>query len=87
MRLDQSLRDGRGLLLVSDAARAELRWLGKVWSDRVTSVAVRPDHTGPLHGAEGLLVRPDGHVAWAGADPWAATAAIRHWFGRPDPGL
>ncbi|RZU14503.1 FAD-dependent monooxygenase [Streptomyces sp. BK239] len=82
-----SLRDGRGLLIVSDSARAELRWLGKVWSDRVTSVAVRPDAAEPLHGAEGLLVRPDGHVAWAGSDPWAATAAFRHWFGRPDPGL
>ncbi|RPE43831.1 oxygenase [Streptomyces sp. Ag109_O5-1] len=95
------LRTGRGLLLVSESARAELRWLGKVWSDRVTPVAVLPDATGPLHDtegrpydarsplhdADGLLVRPDGHVAWAGSDPWAATAAIRHWFGRPDPGL
>ncbi|MFK0122924.1 FAD-dependent monooxygenase [Streptomyces nigra] len=83
----EALRDGRGLLLVADSARAELRWLGKIWADRVTPVAVRADADAPLHGAEGLLVRPDGHVAWAGADPWAATAAIRHWFGRPDPGL
>ncbi|MEU6541696.1 FAD-dependent monooxygenase [Streptomyces sp. NPDC046859] len=82
-----ALRDGRGLLLVADTARAELRWLGKIWADRVTPVAVRAGAGAPLHGAEGLLVRPDGHVAWAGADPWAATAAIRHWFGRPDPGL
>ncbi|RSS35164.1 FAD-dependent monooxygenase [Streptomyces sp. WAC08241] len=87
LRVAEALRDGRGLLLVSASARAELRWLGKVWSDRLTSVAVRPDTAGPLHGAEGLLVRPDGHVAWAGADPRAAAAAIRHWFGRPDPGL
>lgn len=83
----EALRDGRGLLLVADSARAELSWLGKVWSDRVTPVAVRPEPAGPLHGADGLLVRPDGHVAWAGEDPWAASAAIRHWFGRPDPGL
>ncbi|MFE0921915.1 FAD-dependent monooxygenase [Streptomyces nigra] len=83
----EALRDGRGLLLVADSARAELRWLGKIWADRVTPVAVRAGADAPLQGAEGLLVRPDGHVAWAGADPWAATAAIRHWFGRPDPGL
>ncbi|MGW7663722.1 FAD-dependent monooxygenase [Streptomyces sp. NPDC054756] len=83
----EALRDGRGLLLVADTARAELRWLGKIWADRVTPLAVRAGADTPLHDAEGLLVRPDGHVAWAGADPWAATAAIRHWFGRPDPGL
>ncbi|MEW2317421.1 FAD-dependent monooxygenase [Streptomyces bauhiniae] len=81
------LRTGHGLLLVAESARAELRWLGKIWSERVTTVAVESGADGPLGNAEGLLVRPDGHVAWAGTDPWAAATAVRRWFGRPDSGL
>jgi hypothetical protein len=40
--------------------------------------------TGPVPGPEAVLVRPDGHVAWAGelADP-GLTAALGTWFGRP----
>ncbi|MFI9383247.1 FAD-dependent monooxygenase [Kutzneria sp. NPDC052558] len=42
------------------------------WADRVTVEAA--------HG-EGVLIRPDGYVAWAGGD--GLEAALRRWFGAP----
>ncbi|CCH32750.1 FAD-dependent monooxygenase [Actinosynnema sp. NPDC047251] len=75
------LRTGRGLLLdLTDGGR--LRDAAAPWADRVTAVAGRPD---PAPGAAGLLVRPDGHVAWAGADPDGARAALGRWFGTGRP--
>jgi hypothetical protein len=40
--------------------------------------------TTPRPGAA-VLIRPDGHLAWAGADPGAARTALTRWFGPPDP--
>ncbi|ODU02135.1 MAG: hypothetical protein ABS81_18525 [Pseudonocardia sp. SCN 72-86] len=36
-------------------------------------------------GPENLLVRPDGVVAWGGADAAGLDKALTHWFGAPAP--
>jgi hypothetical protein len=50
------------------------------WTDRVQTTLARSDQ--PL---EGLLVRPDGYVAWAAARGDRDTDRLRHalqtWFG------
>lgn len=81
-RVNAHLRTGRGLLLDgdSDASRREL---ATRWGDRIGYVAgAAPER--PDLGA--LLIRPDGIVAWAGAEADAdgglAEAAAR-WFGAP----
>ncbi|MEV0675312.1 FAD-dependent monooxygenase [Actinosynnema sp. NPDC050436] len=75
------LRTGRGLLLdLTDDGR--LRGAAAPWADRVTAVAGRAD---PAPGAAGLLVRPDGHVAWAGDEAGGARAALVRWFGPGRP--
>jgi len=73
------LRGARGILLVLgdatwDPAAAE------AWSDRVDTVTGRPlDRV----DATVVLVRPDGHVAWAGEpnDSAELRAALTRWFG------
>ncbi|MFE1291411.1 FAD-dependent monooxygenase [Streptomyces sp. NPDC058751] len=80
------MRAGGGLLL-DLAGRSDLRWTGKLWSDRVTTVAVRPGAAAAALGSDAVLVRPDGYVAWAGGGKEAALDALRRWFGPPEPGL
>jgi hypothetical protein len=50
------------------------------WADRIALTAARSDQ--PL---DGLLVRPDGHVAWAAAaghrDTDGLHQALQTWFG------
>ncbi|WP_330478760.1 FAD-dependent monooxygenase [Streptomyces platensis] len=70
------LLSGRGALL-ADAPSAT-----------VAAAAVRADRIdqGPAaDGGEALLVRPDGHVCWAGRDDDAdgLRAALARWFGPP----
>ncbi|WP_396652335.1 aromatic-ring hydroxylase C-terminal domain-containing protein [Microbacterium caowuchunii] len=36
-------------------------------------------------GAPGVLLRPDGHVAWAGATQEGLERRLTRWFGRPSP--
>ncbi|MET8057160.1 FAD-dependent monooxygenase [Streptomyces microflavus] len=76
------LRAGRGLLL-DLAGNAVLRGRAQGWTDRVDIVTPSshdPDHVPP--GTAALLLRPDGHVAWAapGAHSDLPTALAR-WFG------
>jgi oxygenase len=76
------LRASGGLLLDPRGAGAPvLRTDG--WADRVTTVAggLRPG--GALDGTEAVLVRPDGHVAWAGQDDEGLDEALLRWFGPP----
>jgi 2-polyprenyl-6-methoxyphenol hydroxylase-like FAD-dependent oxidoreductase len=68
------LHGGRGLVL----DRTERLKVGR-WSDRVDYLA------DPLAGvdAPGLLLRPDGHVAWVGDDQPDLDEHLTRWFGPP----
>jgi oxygenase len=77
------LRDGCGLLLAvsgGDGHSRMLRRLGAACARPVpVAVAARVPHD-VLHGAQTVLIRPDGYVAWAGpvrADP---EFALHRWF-------
>ena len=68
------LHRGRGLLL----DRTERLTVGG-WSDRVDHLA---DPTAALD-APGVLLRPDGHVAWIGDDQQNLDENLARWFGDP----
>ncbi len=69
-RLYERMHAGRGLLI------GRLPVTG--WADRVDLVADAGDE-------RTLLLRPDGHVAWAGDDHQELDAALTRWFGAPAP--
>jgi 2-polyprenyl-6-methoxyphenol hydroxylase-like FAD-dependent oxidoreductase len=73
-RLYELLRDGRFLLLDTTGAAPAVG----PWADRVR-VARAPHATG-LPAL--VLVRPDGHVAWAGTEPGALPEVLDRWCGR-----
>jgi rifampicin monooxygenase len=71
-RLYELTHDGRGLLLDQTG-----RLSAAGWADRVDHVVdVSEELTAPA-----VLLRPDGHVAWAGDDQQALRAALPKWFG------
>jgi 2-polyprenyl-6-methoxyphenol hydroxylase-like FAD-dependent oxidoreductase len=72
-RLYELMHDGRGLLLDQTG---ELSAGG--WADRVDHVA---DVSEELD-APAVLLRPDGHVAWVGADHTRQEVALGRWYGR-----
>jgi len=74
------LASGRGLLLdlTGGASRCE------GWEDRVDHVTAAPGGDVPPAGR--LLIRPDGHIAWADdgtSDDKGLEAALHAWFGEP----
>ncbi|MEU4519527.1 rifampin monooxygenase [Amycolatopsis sp. NPDC024027] len=73
-RLYDRLHRGRGLLL----DRTERLTTGG-WSDRVDHLA---DPTADLD-VPGVLLRPDGHVAWIGDDQRDLDDHLARWFGSP----
>jgi 2-polyprenyl-6-methoxyphenol hydroxylase-like FAD-dependent oxidoreductase len=78
-RLGELLHAGRGVLLDFTPDRRLAR-AAEPWRDRVVHAA------GPAHdelGLSGVLVRPDGVVAWQGGDPAGLADAARRWFGGP----
>ncbi|MFE0357726.1 FAD-dependent monooxygenase [Streptomyces nigra] len=87
------LHPARGVLLdlAGDPAPRET---AARWSDSVTVVTARPEDPDAFAGATALLVRPDGHVAWAAGgdsarDDVAAgidrlVQSLHHWFGSPE---
>ncbi|MGO4421964.1 hypothetical protein AB4Z54_25480, partial [Streptomyces sp. MCAF7] len=78
------LHRARGVLFdLSADGNAAAAGVGKGWQDRVSVVTA-----GPVDGvdAAGLLVRPDGFVAWVSTDDDAVdglTEALTTWFGTP----
>ncbi|WP_030904229.1 FAD-dependent monooxygenase [Streptomyces sp. NRRL F-5126] len=73
------LRGGRGLLLtLSDGVMLPAAAQG--WADRVDLVTAKPVEPAP---AAAVLIRPDGHVAWAGdgADAERLLESLATWFG------
>ncbi|MFC3961056.1 rifampin monooxygenase [Nocardia jiangsuensis] len=73
-RLYEHLHAGRGLLL---DPTGELSVTGR--ADRVDHLAAdSPELTSPA-----VLLRPDGHVAWAGSEQRELDHALARWFGRP----
>jgi 2-polyprenyl-6-methoxyphenol hydroxylase-like FAD-dependent oxidoreductase len=71
-RLYELTRTGRGLLLDQTG-----RLSAAAWSDRVDHVV---DSSGEL-GVPAALLRPDGHVAWAGDDQDELEVNLARWFG------
>ncbi|MFB6889268.1 FAD-dependent monooxygenase [Kitasatospora sp. NPDC056327] len=78
------LRAGRGVLF-DLADNAVLRGRAADWSDRVDIVTAAPHGVAagsPLAGTSALLVRPDGHVAWAApGSHHDLPSALERWFG------
>ncbi|MFE9840255.1 FAD-dependent monooxygenase [Streptomyces goshikiensis] len=83
------LHGARGLLLDLDGDD-RLRRRAQPWADRVDVVSARPaGPAGPASDAgaartDAVLVRPDGHVAWASpGSQEELTDALARWFGAP----
>nr|WP_281192739.1 FAD-dependent monooxygenase [Streptomyces vietnamensis] len=89
----QALRAGRGVLLDPRRPTDTVPRGGDGWADRVTAVAAPAEPGGGQHRAAGtggpdapegpdaVLVRPDGHVAWAGPGGDGLPQALERWFG------
>ncbi|MEU0548586.1 rifampin monooxygenase [Micromonospora sp. NPDC005979] len=71
-RLYELMRAGRGLLL---DATGRLSAAG--WADRVDHLV----DVGDGLDVPGVLLRPDGHVAWVGDDQGDLVGQLRRWFG------
>ncbi|MER6808881.1 FAD-dependent monooxygenase [Spirillospora sp. NPDC000708] len=82
----EALRGGRGVLL-DLADNPALRRRAAGWADRVDIVTAKPRGATPPSWPDGtaaVLVRPDGHVAWAAPGSHAdLPMALRRWFGDP----
>ncbi|WP_264067425.1 FAD-dependent monooxygenase [Mycolicibacterium komossense] len=81
-----TLHAGRPVLL-DLADRADLREVTPGWHGRLDVHTAEADN----RPADAILIRPDGHIAWAaGVDEPAGTArgalreSLSHWFGLPD---
>lgn len=76
VRLAELQRDGRPLL-IDGTDTAAMSTIVEPWSSRIHYVAAKLSDP----PAMGLLVRPDGYIAWTGTDPAGLTAALENWFG------
>ena len=75
-RLYALLHDARGLLLDSTGALDVTGWADRV--DHVVDVGAELD-------APAVLLRPDGHVVWAGDEQEGLAGSLARWFGAPRP--
>jgi 2-polyprenyl-6-methoxyphenol hydroxylase-like FAD-dependent oxidoreductase len=75
-RLYEHMREG-GSLLLDPGGRLSLAG----WEDRVTHLTDACEEL----AVPAALVRPDGHVVWAGEDQETLTRRLRMWFGEPTP--
>ncbi|MGW6822487.1 rifampin monooxygenase [Streptomyces sp. NPDC055005] len=71
-RLYELMRDGRGLLLDRTG-----RLSAEGWADRVAHVVDACEEL----DVPAVLLRPDGHVAWAGGEQRDLLTALHRWFG------
>jgi 2-polyprenyl-6-methoxyphenol hydroxylase-like FAD-dependent oxidoreductase len=81
-RLGDLMHDGRGIVLDSDPSQP-LAELARAWEGRIRYVASSLKNR---LAVEGVLVRPDGVVAWindGGPNVDAFTEAATRWFGEP----
>ncbi|MBE1583203.1 FAD-dependent monooxygenase [Nonomuraea angiospora] len=74
-RLAELLRDARPLLLDLTGGN-DLAVTAEPWNEHVRRVSA----TAGDAPAPALLIRPDGYVAWAGADPDGLKAALTRWL-------
>jgi hypothetical protein len=66
------MHSGRGLLLDQSGRLSAAGWADRV--DQVTDVSEELD-------VPAVLLRPDGHVAWAGDDQQDLLSHLPRWFG------
>ncbi|MFJ9780007.1 FAD-dependent monooxygenase [Amycolatopsis sp. NPDC101161] len=80
-RLGEHLQDGKALLL-DLAENAELRETARGWTEHVTTLTAKCVGEPSLTG---VLVRPDGYIAWACEDGATTGLAdsLHRWFGEP----
>ncbi|MCZ7456836.1 rifampin monooxygenase [Streptomyces sp. WMMC940] len=71
-RLYELMHGGRGLLLDRTGRLSVAGWTDRV--DHVVDSGGEPD-------APAVLLRPDGHVAWAGEDQQGLLGPLNRWFG------
>jgi len=71
-RLYELMHRGRGLVLDQTGRLSVAGWADRV--DHVVDVSDEVD-------APAVLLRPDGHVAWAGDDQQGLADQLRRWFG------
>jgi hypothetical protein len=71
-RLYELTHGGRGLLLDQTGRLSAAGWADRV--DHVVDVSEELD-------VPAVLLRPDGHVAWAGDDQQELVAHLERWFG------
>jgi bifunctional hydroxylase/dehydrase len=80
----EALHAARGVLF-DLADNAELRRRAAPWRDRVDIITAAPHglaDDSPLQGTSAVLVRPDGHVAWAAPGSHGdLPMALERWFG------
>ncbi len=74
-RLYELTRTGRGLLLDQTGRLSVAGWADRV--DHVVDVSEELD-------VPAVLLRPDGHVAWAGEDQRELLGRLPRWFGKAD---
>jgi len=73
-RLYELMHGGRGLLLDQSGKLSAAGWADRV--DHVVTASQELD-------VPGVLLRPDGHVAWAGDDQRELLGQLPRWFGAP----
>jgi 2-polyprenyl-6-methoxyphenol hydroxylase-like FAD-dependent oxidoreductase len=77
-RVPELMHQARALM-IDFADSVELRSQVAGWSDRVDVITARCASA----PADGLLIRPDGYVAWAGTSGAGLDRSLRRWFGEP----
>ncbi|MFI1498151.1 FAD-dependent monooxygenase [Streptomyces platensis] len=93
VRVHELLPPGRFVLLDLAGDEQLRQTVTPGWSPRVTALTVtRHDHRADLDGVRELLIRPDGHIAWATRTPALPDRRVeRHraltaWAGAPNQG-